>query len=196
VHVAAQISPLSRISLLVFASALFLYIGVENSLGGWLPSYAVRANPSLQASSIAFYFWIAELIGRLLMAVFSTRIGEATLYRVSLALLLFAEILLCAAAHLSPANTVALTILSGLALAPLYPLIVSFMLARTDNYPRLGALFACASLGGAVLPWLTGIFSTQFHGLRVGLIVPAAGACLLLFLSTALTKKTIAHQEP
>jgi fucose permease len=185
--------PLSRASLLVFASALFLYIGVENSLGGWLPSYAVRTNPSLQAASISFFFWIAELIGRLLMVALSTSIFEATLYRVSLALLLFAEILLCVAAHLTPANMVALAILSGLALAPLYPLIVSFMLARTGNHPRLGSLFACASLGGAILPWLTGIFSTQFHGLRVGLIVPAAGACLLLFLSTALTRKPIAR---
>jgi FHS family glucose/mannose:H+ symporter-like MFS transporter len=187
--------PLPLMSVLAFAAALFLYIGVENSLGGWLPSYAVRTNPSLQASSIALFFWISEFIGRLLMAALSTRIGEETLYRVSLALLLFAEILLCAAAHLTPANMVALAILSGLALAPLYPLIVSFMLARTGNHPRLGSLFACASLGGAVLPWLTGIFSTQFHGLRVGLIVPAAGACLLLFLSTPLTRKPIAHQE-
>jgi MFS transporter, FHS family, glucose/mannose:H+ symporter len=188
-HIAATPPPLSRITVLAFAAALFLYIGVENSLGGWLPSYAVRTNPSLQASSIAFFFWIAELSGRLLMAALGTRIGEATLYRVSLALLLTVEILLCAATHLTPANMVALAILSGLALAPVYPLIVSFMLARTGNHPRLGALFACASLGGAVLPWLTGVFSTQFHGLRVGLIVPAAGASLLLFLSTALTAK-------
>ena len=182
-------------SLLAFASALFLYIGVENSLGGWLPSYAVRTNPSLQAASISFFFWIAELGGRLLMAALSTRIGGATLYRVSLALLLFAETLLCAAARLTPANMIMLAILSGLALAPLYPLIVSFMLARTGNHPRLGSLFACASLGGAILPWLTGIFSTQFHGLRIGLIVPAAGACLLLLLSTALAREPIVHQE-
>jgi len=191
---AAATPPLPLLSLIAFASALFLYIGVENSLGGWLPSYAVRTNPSLQAASIAFCFWIAELIGRLLMAAFSKRIGEATLYRVSIALLLFAEILLCTAAHLTPANMVVLAVLCGLALAPLYPLIVSFMLARTGNHPRLGPLFACASLGGAVLPWLTGIFSTQFHGLRIGLIVPAAGACLLLVLSAALTKKPIARE--
>jgi len=190
----AAIPPLPLLSLFAFASALFLYVGVENSLGGWLPSYAVRTNPSLQAASIAFCFWIAELVGRLLMAAFSKRIGDATLYRISLALLLFAEILLCIAAHLTPANMVTLAILCGLALAPLYPLIVAFMLARTGNHPRLGPLFACASLGGAVLPWLTGIFSTLFHGLRVGLIVPAAGACLLLVLSTALTKKSIARE--
>ena len=181
--------------LLAFASAMFLYIGVENSFGGWLPSYAVRTDPLLQASSISFFFWTAELVGRLLMAVFNTRIGEAALYRISLALLLFIGIVLCAAAHLTPTSIILLAILSGLALAPLYPLIVSFMIARIGNHPRLGAFFACSSLGGAVMPWLTGIFSTRFYGLRAGLIVPAAGACVLLFLSNALTQKPIVDDK-
>jgi FHS family glucose/mannose:H+ symporter-like MFS transporter len=194
-RVATTTKSLPLISLLAFASALFLYIGIENSLGGWLPSYAIRTNPSLRASSVAFFFWIAELSGRLLTAVLDTRIGETTLYRTSLALLIFAEILLCVTARLTPAEMVVLAILCGLALAPLYPLIVSFMIARTGNHPRLGAFFACASLGGAALPWLTGIISTQFHRLRAGLIVPTVGACLLILLSTALTRKPITHEE-
>jgi fucose permease len=66
---------------------------------------------------------------------------------------------------------------------------VSFLLARTGNHPRLGALFATASFGGATLPWLTGVFSTQFHSLRTGFFVPAAGAALLLVLSAILTAK-------
>ena len=186
---------LSCVTVLTFACTLFLYIGVENSLGGWLPSYAIRTNPTLRASSIAFSFFIAELVGRLLIAALNTRIADATLYRASLALLIFAEAVLCAAIHLTPTIMVGLATLSGLALAPLYPLIVTFILARTGNHPRLGALFACASLGGAVMPWLTGIFSTQFHGLRVGLVVPAAGASLLLFLSAALTRKPSPHGQ-
>jgi fucose permease len=64
------------------------------------------------------------------------------------------------------------------------------MLARTGNHKRLGALFASASIGGAVLPWLTGVFSTYFRGLRAGLVVPAAGAALLLLLSSIITAKT------
>jgi MFS transporter, FHS family, glucose/mannose:H+ symporter len=194
-HAALTTPPLPLISLLAFASALFLYIGVENALGGWLPSYAIRTNPSLHASSIAFFFWVAELIGRLLIAIFDMRNSEVALYRVSLMLLIFAEGVLCTNAHLTPTNMIVLAILCGLALAPLYPLIVSFMLARTGNHPRLGSLFACASLGGAILPWLTGIFSTQFHGLRAGLIVPTVGACLLLLLSIAFARSPHALEE-
>jgi fucose permease len=174
---------------------MFLYVGVENALGGWLPSYAVRTNPTLRASSISLYFWTSELAVRILMAAVSVRIGEATLYRVCLTLLLSAEVALCAVAHLSPTNMVALAILSGLALAPIYPLLVAFLLARTGNHPRLGALFACASLGGATMPWITGIFSTHFHALRAGLILPAAGTCVLLILSPVITSRSTAPQQ-
>jgi len=181
--------PLPPLPLFVFGAAVFLYIGVENALGGWLPSYAVRTNPALHASSIALCFWVAELTGRILVTILMTLVGEAALYRICLALLILTQILLCATANISATGIVALTCLSALSLAPIYPLIVSFLLARTGNHARLGPLFATASFGGASLPWLTGVFSTQFHSLRTGFLVPAAGAALLLFLSAILTAK-------
>jgi MFS transporter, FHS family, glucose/mannose:H+ symporter len=172
---------------LAFAAAMFLYVGVENSLGGWLPSYAIRADASLQAASVSFCFWMAELAGRLLIGALIIRIGEPSLYRGCLAILLLAEVLLCTVAHLSPTSMVALAVLSGLTLAPLYPLIVAFMLERLGNHPALGVLFASASLGGAIMPWITGVFSTWFHGLRAGLLIPGLGASLLMILSTIIT---------
>jgi MFS transporter, FHS family, glucose/mannose:H+ symporter len=181
--------PLSPLLLFVFGAAAFLYIGIENSLGGWLPSYAVRINPALHASSIALYFWIGELVGRILVTILMARLSEAALYRLCLALLLANLVLICAAARISSAGIITLTVLSALSLAPLYPLIVSFLLARTGNHTRLGALFATVSFGGATLPWLTGIVSTQFRSLRTGLIVPAASAVILLLLSSLTTSK-------
>jgi fucose permease len=181
--------PLPPLPLFVFGAAIFLYVGVENALGGWLPSYAVRTDPALHASSIAIYFWIAELTGRILVTALMTMIGEAALYRICLALLILTQIPLCTMANISARGIVTLTFLGALSLAPIYPLIMSFLLARTGNHARLGALFATASFGGATLPWLTGVVSTQFQSLRTGLIVPAAGAALLLFLSAILTSK-------
>jgi MFS transporter, FHS family, glucose/mannose:H+ symporter len=188
-HPRPQPFPLPPVSILVFGTAAFLYIGVENALGGWLPSYAVRINPTIRASSIALFFWVAELIGRVLVTLLMTFVGEAALYRICLALLLFTQVLLCLTANISGTGIVALTCLSALSLAPLYPLIVSFLLARTGNNPSLGALFATASFGGASLPWLTGVFSTQFHNLRTGFLVPAAGVALLLVLSPIVTAR-------
>jgi MFS transporter, FHS family, glucose/mannose:H+ symporter len=184
--------PLSPLLLFAFGTAAFLYVGVENSLGGWLPSYAIRTNPSLHASSISLYFWIAELTGRVLVTILMMRLGEARLFRLCLTLLIVTQILLCAIPGIAAGSIIALTVIAALSLAPLYPLLLSFLLARTSNHPRLGALFATASFGGATLPWLTGLVSTQLHGLRAGLIVPAAGAALLLLLSPALTEKPTA----
>jgi MFS transporter, FHS family, glucose/mannose:H+ symporter len=181
--------PLSPLPLFIFGTAIFLYVGVENSLGGWLPSYAVRTNPTLHATSIALYFWIAELAGRVLITLLMTLLSEAVLYRICLALLILTQVLLCATPHLSSAGIITLTALAALSLAPLYPLILSFLLARTGNHARLGALFAIASFGGATLPWFTGVFSTHFHGLRAGLLIPAVGAALLFFLSPILTTR-------
>jgi MFS transporter, FHS family, glucose/mannose:H+ symporter len=185
-----QSLPLPPLPLLLFGAAIFLYIGVENALGGWLPSYAVRTNPVLHASSIALCFWVAELTGRILVTILMALVSEAALYRICLALLILTQVLLCATTNISATGIVALTFLSALSLAPLYPLIVSFLLARTGNHASLGPLFATASFGGASLPWLTGVFSTQFHDLRIGFLVPAAGAALLLLLSPTLTKST------
>jgi fucose permease len=179
--------PLPLVPLLIFSAAMLLFVGIENALGGWLPSYGVRSTSVLLASSIALYFWIAEMTGRLLLAALTSLLGEAVLYRGSVVLLILTEAALLFIRHPSVGEVVALTLLSGLALAPIYPLILSFFLARTGNHPRLGPVFAGASVGGATLPCLTGIVSTQLHGLRAGLAVPAAGAMLLLLLSAGIT---------
>lgn len=177
------------LSLLLFSSAMLLFIGIENALGGWLPSYGVRTSSALLASSIALYFWVSEMTGRMLLAGLTHLFGEAALYRGSILLLILTEMILSFSRHPGAGGVITLTILSGLALAPIYPLILSFFLARTGSHPRLGPIFAMASIGGATIPCLTGVVSTHFHGLRAGLAVPAAGAVLLLLLSTEITRK-------
>jgi fucose permease len=179
--------PMPLWPLLMFSAAMLLFVGVENALGGWLPSYGVRTRSTLLASSIALYFWVAEMTGRLLLAVLMDLFGEASLYRGSVALLIVAEGVLILEKQPSAGGVVALTIFCGLAIAPIYPLILSFFLARTGNHPRLGRVFAAASVGGATLPWMTGVVSTSFHGLRAGLAVPAAGTVLLLLLAGVIT---------
>jgi MFS transporter, FHS family, glucose/mannose:H+ symporter len=180
---------LAPLPLFLFAAAIFVYVGVENALAGWLPTYAIRSNPALQPSFISLCFWISELTGRVVVIALMSLIGDAVLYRLCVMILICTQIVLCTVAPISAAGVVVLTVVAALSLAPLYPLITSFLLARTGNHAKLGVLFACASLGGAILPWLTGAVSTHFHGLRVGLLVPAVGAVLLLFLSRVLTAK-------
>jgi FHS family glucose/mannose:H+ symporter-like MFS transporter len=176
-------SPMPVASILLFATCMLLYIGNENSLGGWLPSFAARNNSTISAPTIAMLYWLSELISRLAMATLLFRISEAALYRISLALLLTTQIVLIVLPHPSHSILLGTAILTGAAIGPVYPLIIAFLLSRSSNHPRLGRLFASASLGGATLPWLTGVISTHFGSLRAGLLVPTLGVALLLLLS-------------
>jgi len=176
----------------LFVATVVLYVGVENALGGWLPTYADRLAAGLAAigpaSSVALCFWIAELIGRAATAFLVKRVNEPLFYQTALAVLILATGALFLTPHLSTAGIFLLTAIAALSLAPLYPLAVSFLIARTGNDPRLGRIFASSSLGGTTLPWLTGIVSNHFQSLRIGLVIPAAGAVLMLLLSMYLPR--------
>jgi fucose permease len=173
-----------------FLAVLLIYVGIENALGGWLPTYAQRtlsasAGADL-AASIALCFWLSELGGRVLTAFVVNAVGEWLLYRACVVMLIIATGVVCLTPHVTTAVMVTVTIVSALSLAPMFPLLTSFLLARSGSQPRVGPLFAMCALGGAILPWLTGVLSTHYHALRIGFAVPTAGAILLLLLSGAL----------
>ena len=169
--------------ILLFAVSMMLYIGCENALGGWLPSYALRNDPALKAATIAFWYWMAELISRLLLAAVAPMLSEALIFRGSLTMLLGAQLAILLAPHPNGIFLVLATIATGAFLGPVFPLLVASLLSTTGRHPRVGAIFSCASLGGALIPWLTGALSTQFGSLRTGLLAPALGVLLLLILS-------------
>jgi len=172
---------------LLFGATFMLYVGVENSLGGWLPTYAQRISSGGttvgRASAIAMCFWICELASRGLTAALIKFFRELFFYRACLAAFLATAAVLVLTPHLGTAAIFAITAVAAFSVAPLYPLAVSFLLSRTGNHPRVGKVFACASLGGTILPWLTGVLSTQFQSLRIGFTTPVAGAVLMLLLS-------------
>ena len=171
--------------LLLFGVLFFLYVGVETSVGAWTALYATRmqhVNESIAAAAVGC-FWLALLCGRLINAALLRRIPEQPIYRLSLAIML-AGLSLFLLSQSSLAVLLAASV-TGLGLAPLFPLIVSFgaepLLARRSS----GWVFASAGLGGALLPWLTGQVSTRFGSLRVGLILPASASVLIVALSLA-----------
>ncbi|QNI36065.1 MFS transporter [Edaphobacter albus] len=185
--------PLSASVLLFFGASMLIYIGNENSLGGWLPSFALRNGSVITASAVSLLYWASELAGRLLLA--GLRVKESTLYRASLSLLLVTLTALLITRHPSPGHVLLCIVVAGISMGPLYPLIVTFLLKRTGNHPRLGHIFASCSLGGAMLPLLTGILSTHFGSLRAGLFVPLAGVLLMLLFSSHILPLCPTEQE-
>jgi MFS transporter, FHS family, glucose/mannose:H+ symporter len=72
--------------------------------------------------------------------------------------------------------------LAGLTLAPIYPLSVAKVLALSRGSPQTKWMMGISGLGGAVLPWITGILSSRTGSLRIGLLVPVFALATMVLL--------------
>jgi FHS family glucose/mannose:H+ symporter-like MFS transporter len=167
-------------TILYFALLAFLYVGIEASVGNWMSTYATRTIAwTFAGSTLAVaFFWAALLFGRAITPAMLTWLPEHRLYRVSV-IGTIAAVSLLLAAH-NPLTLLVGAALTGLSLAPVFPLILALFLAEIGGSRNAGWVFAVAGLGGAVLSWLTGIVSSSTGSLRVGLLVPDAAALLML----------------
>jgi MFS transporter, FHS family, glucose/mannose:H+ symporter len=178
-------------TIVYFALLAFLYVGIEASVGNWMSTYATRVTAwSFAGSTTAVAaFWAALLLGRAMTPAILIRVTERRLYRVSVVVTL-GSIVLLLAAH-SQHTILAGSALTGLALGPVFPLILALFLAEIGGSRNAGWVFAVAGLGGAVLSWLTGTISSGTGSLRIGLLVPAAAAVLMLLMISRPIRKPL-----
>jgi len=154
-------------------------VGVETSISSWLTTYSHRTDSrSLGAAALTTsLFLLGFMLSRL---AFSTRLLAILGRRRALYSLLAgtaACVILLTAAH-SLTIIRAAAGLAGFCIGPLYPLLLSFLLERTDR----GWIFAAAGVGAVVFPWTTGVLSTHYGSLRHGLLAPCAGALIMILL--------------
>ncbi|HZZ41190.1 MAG TPA: MFS transporter [Acidobacteriaceae bacterium] len=178
-----------------FAVLLFLYVGVENTVGGWITTYAHRfSGLSVEdASLLVSLFWVALLTGRALGSAALRRLPERAVLLPSLALALTAVTIL-----LEPHSTrIVLTAvaLAGAGFGPVFPLGVARLLARVSDHRNTGWVFAMCASGGAILPWLTGLVSTRTGSLRLGFAVAVAAVAAILVLAL-LENAILRRSEP
>jgi FHS family glucose/mannose:H+ symporter-like MFS transporter len=176
-------SPSQTGTLIFFAAFLFLYVGVENTVGGWIATYAHRfSGMTLAAASLTVsVYWLALLTGRGVGALALRPLSDRVVLLSSLVLALAAVALLILP-H-APAVVLAAVALAGAGFGPVFPLGVSRMLARVSDHRPTGWVFAMCAGGGAVLPWLTGLVSTGSGSLRVGFAIPVAALAIILALA-------------
>ncbi len=170
--------------LVVIAAIMFLYVGIENTVGGWLVSLADEFQPARSATSlwIGSGFWAALLGGRVVAPLLLRRMSERMLYGGGLAVA-GAGLLGFLTSGSQPG--VALSAVAvGAGLAPLFPLTVSFLaeLTASTRSRSTGWVFALAGTGGAVLPWLTARLAGGAERLGAGFVAPIAGLILLALL--------------
>jgi MFS transporter, FHS family, glucose/mannose:H+ symporter len=173
-------------SVLLLASLFFLYVGVENSFGGWIASYAksmgtLSLSLALMSSS---FFYSTLMVGRWLASVVLKRVEEVTLARAGL--LMACAGMVCLLLSHAALGVLAGASVTGLGLAAVYPITIS-LLSREfgDASSQMGSImFTMANLGGAFMPWLVGFFSNRFSSVRAGMVVPliAGGAMCTLYL--------------
>ena len=168
-----------------FAALLFLYVGIETALGGWLSTLATRLpHPAIMGAfviSASSFFWFALLVGRGVSPLLLKFIPETRLQPFAvMSSVAFICLLLVARSYTDIAIASSLV---GFSLAPVFPLSLSFFLSHADQSKSAGVVFAICGLGGAVLPWLTGAASTYRHSLQWGLSIPLVAALFMLALS-------------
>ncbi len=180
--------------MIAMAAMFFIYVALENGIGIWSAEYAKRiANGITGMTTRAPMFFYAGLTsGRGYAPVVLRRLSERKIVFGALSLAAAATALLIASRSL-PVATVAV-FLAGLGCASVYPIYIAWLSkwygARAKQIG--GVLFACASLGGAVGPWLVGFVSKHAGSLRVGLLVPLASAITMICLVLLLRRRTAA----
>lgn len=166
---------------LIYALMLFLYVGAEQAIAGWVSLYATRsaASQSLWAV-LPSVFWGSILLGRIVAPYLLSRVRASALAPWSLGFALGGTLLLVAGG--GPMALLAGSSIIGLGFAPIFPLVVAAYADRAGASAS-GLVFSAAGLGGATVPWLVGFVSTASGSLRMGLVTSIALVAAMLWLT-------------
>src|SRR5216110_811958 len=179
---------------IALAAMFFIYVAMANGIGIWSAEYAKRlANGITGMTTLAPMFFYAGLTsGRAAAPLFLRHLHEKKIVLGALSLAATATALLIASRSL-PVATVAV-FLAGLGCASVYPIFIAWLSRWYGPAAKKigGILFALASLGGSAGPGLIGAVSKYSGSLRVGLLVPLAGAIILIGLVLLLRRRTAA----
>ncbi|HXZ80426.1 MAG TPA: MFS transporter [Terriglobales bacterium] len=173
---------------------LFIYVGIETALSGWIPTFSLRTHHTSdsQTAILQASFWSAILAGRLTAPLILRRItgGRLIDYGITTMLVGIAVFMLP-----GPAASLFLgVVVAGLGLSALFPTAVAIF---TEWYGTGGAgsiVLGVAGLGGAALPWLVGYLSDKFHSLRVGFL-STMFACVAMIVVHKMSGMRISHMR-
>jgi FHS family glucose/mannose:H+ symporter-like MFS transporter len=188
----AEVSGIGLAVTIAMAAMFFIYVAMENGIGIWSAEYAKRIAHGItgMTTRAPTFFYAGLTFGRAYAPVVLRRQSERKVVLGALSLAAAATALLAASGSLPVA--LAAVFLAGLGCASVYPIYIAWLSkwygARAKHVG--GILFAFASLGGAVGPWLVGFVSKHSGSLRVGLLVPLACAAVLIFVVILLRRQT------
>lgn len=193
-------------SFMILAMMMFCYLCSEYAINGWLVTYIQNKEnllASLAASgqdvtaysqTMATLLWVVMLIGRLICAALSARVGQKILMMVSsFGVAVFFGLMLAS-------STVAMVSVSvaglGLCMAGICPMIYSDAAIFTNTYPMATSILLGVGSGGAILmPTLVGSLAERF-GFNGGMSAIFVTVLLLVVFSVLnVTVKTRIPKE-
>jgi fucose permease len=173
---------LVRLQIVLF----FIYAGVEIMLGQW--SYSILTAQGLPAGKAGLCtgaYWGGIAVGRFILGTAIDRFGADRLLRYSTIAVVLGCLVFAFASGLWAAAGL---ILSGLALAPVFPTLMARAPERLGPSIALHAIgfkVSAAMVGGAVFPAIGGLLA-DVAGLQAIPWCAAGAACVLLMLHEAL----------
>jgi fucose permease len=160
---------------------IFIYLGSEVGVGGWLSTFLGRSAGTSRDAGALFTsgYWLALTTGRVLGAGASARLEAPRLLTVCLLGTVVGGCLLVASAGSELIAAIAALVL-GVSFGPVYPTTIALVTStfRAGASVAAGMVMALGSLGGALLPWLLGIIVVN--------VGPSAGALLILAFGVAM----------
>ena len=159
---------------LVLATALAP--GIEAAAGAWLATYASRTLHTVWFTlTVPACFWGGLLVSRAFSWWPGIKLEGRRTQRGLLLLVVAGAALLLLPEKVStmPPGGLSARLRPGAALSPSW-------LARVLKVRPSNSIFLMAGLASSVMPWATGLLSHQSGSLQTGLLVPLAGAAVLL----------------
>jgi fucose permease len=184
-RVASVLSP----ALFALAAIAFAYVGVENGLTMFAVPWAQSHDgaEAIGRSGISA-LWLGLFIGRLLLALQRRSIGAPLLVVCGLT----ACAILCTASALSLTALVWILGATGLALGPVYPVMISLAARRFPNAlgTASGLVAGAGAAGGFALPWCCGAIGDAF-GMRAAVTTIGGSALLIAVAALALARSEL-----
>jgi len=184
-------SLLKRPLIWIIAIVLFLYVGAEVGIGGWLFTYLRSGAGGVSravASTIVSIYWAGLIGGRLLGARLSARISTRRLAMIGsiVSTIAMASLIFTLPIPMLAFPTVALI---GLGFGPVFPNMIA---AGAERFPSRVAsmtsiVAAGAAAGGVLLPWAMGI-ALVIHGSTFSIAIPLAATLAMLAILAALDR--------
>ena len=169
---------------LVAALALFCYVGLEASMGGWITTYLTSIGFSEgRASGLLSGFWISIMASRLVSSMLVTPDNGALAITV-LALVAMVSIWIMSTTKSSGMAGLAVVV-TGLAFGPIFPSVVGVTfsgIAPELHGSTFAIIFAIGLLGATILPAWMGILS-KGKSIQKSMVIAAVAAALLAVIA-------------